>query len=200
MIYVEPERCRRQDFHSLVAYILRQDGGPGGAAFVLFARTAHIVTELQDAADEMQATADYALVRSRRGQRASRPAFHFILSWHPADRPEPEHMQQTAKSALATLGLAGHQAVIVGHNDQGHRHIHVAVNVIHPETGKAAKLGYRLRTMSRWAKDYELRVGVIRCAGRFVAEDRKPRQKRLRRSEWAARKKQKPDTWPGLRP
>lgn len=169
---------------------------------MLFAQPVNLALEAGHAAEEMQAVADTATRSRRRGQRPDRLAFHFVLSWHPDDRPTPAHMAGTAREALATLGLAGHQALIVGHDDNGKPHVHVMANVLHPITGKAAKLGWRYRTMSRWAADYERRHGIIRCGKRHVAKAANENRKRIPRAAWniAEPKKQKADNLPALRP
>ena len=83
-------------------------------------------------------------------------------------------MRETAHEVLRLLGLQDHQAVIVEHTDQPHAHVHLCVNLVHPETGIANTLsndGYKL---DRWCDNYELRMGVIRSPDRrakFAALD-----------------------------
>ena len=83
-------------------------------------------------------------------------------------------MRETAHEVLKLLDLQDHQAVIVQHTDQPHAHVHLCVNLIHPETGIASTLsndGYKL---DRWCDSYELRMGVIRSPDRrakFAALD-----------------------------
>lgn len=168
MIYAEPENARGRSSHGLLAYVLHDHGSSDTAARVSLLRTVNLLSPTIEAAtDEMRATAVMALMGRRRGQRPDRMAFHFILSWHPEDRPTPEHMAETALDALVALGLAEHQAIIVGHGDTNAPHVHVIANAIHPDTGKAAKLGWRYRTMSRWAGGYEESNNCIRCPQRI---------------------------------
>ncbi|MBB4375254.1 hypothetical protein GGD63_008103 [Bradyrhizobium sp. cir1] len=49
-------------------------------------------------------------------------------------------MIEAARETLKALGLEGHEALLVGHNDEPHPHIHVIVNRVNPETGIAAPL------------------------------------------------------------
>ena len=83
-------------------------------------------------------------------------------------------MRETAHEVLKLLGLQDHQAVIVEHTDQPHAHVHICVNLVHPETGITNTLsndGYKL---DRWCDNYELRMGVIRSPDRrakFAALD-----------------------------
>jgi Relaxase/Mobilisation nuclease domain len=48
------------------------------------------------------------------------------------DKPTPEHMIESADAFLKHMGWDGHQAVLVGHNDTEHRHIHIILNGLPP--------------------------------------------------------------------
>ena len=74
------------------------------------------------------------------GRKLEKPVFAFSVSWHPEQKPDKAHMLATAQAAAAVLGLEGHQAIYVCHNDEPQPHVHVLVNRVHPETGKAATL------------------------------------------------------------
>ena len=188
MIYAEPERARGRSFHGLLAYILHDLQHATTSERVMVTAMFNLLAETFDiAADEMRNMVRRTLAARRTGQRPDRLAFHFILSWHEDDHPTAAHMIETARSALAALGLGEHQAVIAGHDDTDKPHVHVAVNIIHPETGKAAKLGWRHRTMSRWAAAYEREQGVIRCPKRFIPKAANESRKRLTEAEWERR-------------
>lgn len=80
----------------------------------------------------MQATA--ALYK-----RTKKAAYHLMIAWHERECPTPEMMQEMALKTLALAGLAGHQALIMGHGDKPHRHLHMMINRVHPGSGKAWK-------------------------------------------------------------
>ena len=99
-------------------------------------------------------------------------------------------MGRAVTGSLQALGLEDRQALIVAHGDTEHPHVHVIVNRVNPENGKAAKLsGSRLR-LSKWAEGYERSQGRIRCQHRVwnnakrARGERVPRQRRLPRSRW----------------
>ena len=129
---------------------------------------------------EMMALCDAAPELKRRGgsppggKKATKPVYAISIEWHPDDNPTKDHMRQTAHEVLKRLGLQDHQAVIAEHTDEPHAHVHLCVNLIHPETGITNTLsndGYKL---DRWADNYELRMGVIRSPDRrakFAALD-----------------------------
>jgi len=130
--------------------------------------------DLSSCAGEMQATADAARMLQKRhrlemgmrpsasGSKFEKPVYALSLSWHPDDVPSPAHMLETARDVLKTLGFEQHQAVIVQHTEKRHAHVHIVVNLIHPETGRMAKLHYDERKLDRWAHSYEIGQNLIR--------------------------------------
>jgi hypothetical protein len=103
---------------------------------------------------------------STKGRKLENPVYCYSLSWAPGEDPSQEEMITVAKESLAALGLAEHETLLVGHNDEPHPHIHVIVNRVHPETGIAAKLSKDFLTLSKWAEGYERSQGKIRCEQR----------------------------------
>jgi hypothetical protein len=100
------------------------------------------------------------------GRKMTKPVYAFTLNRHEADDPDAAHMYETAVQALRTLGLEQHQAVIVEHTDRPHRHVHIVVNLDHPDTDKAASLSNDEHKLDRWADDYEQTQGIIRSPDR----------------------------------
>ncbi len=152
---------------------------------------------------EMKALCDAANdLKKRSGVKATerkltRPVYGFTLNWHEADKPDAAHMRETAFDALRALGMENCQAVIVEHTDRPHKHVHVIVNLVNPETGQAAPLSNDAHKLDRWADDYEVAQGVIRSPARrakFHALDngveppKRPAQA-MSREEWEATRK-----------
>ena len=52
---------------------------------------------------------------------------------------------------------------MVSHTDREHPHIHVIVNIVDPETGKAHSLSFSRKKLSEWAENYERERGKIYC-------------------------------------
>ncbi|HWL52833.1 MAG TPA: relaxase/mobilization nuclease domain-containing protein [Chthoniobacteraceae bacterium] len=100
------------------------------------------------------------------GAKLKKPVFAFSLSWAPEERPEQSVMLAAAKCCLEMLGLAEHQAIVVAHNDQTHRHVHIIANTVHPLTGLVAKLKHTKRKLSDFALQYERENGKIFCKRR----------------------------------
>ena len=192
-------RGRGTSFKGALQYVLH-DKGADTAERVGFIELRNLATDqphgtwremmaLCDAADDLKKRAGVKAT----GRKMTKPVYAFTLNWHEADRPDADHMRQTALSALRALGMENLQAVIVEHTDRPHRHVHVIVNLIDPDTGKAAPLSNDAHKLDRWADDYEVAQGAIRSPDRrakFHALDnglpppKRPAQ--ASREEWEA--------------
>ena len=97
-------------------------------------------------------------------------------------------MIEAGRETLSALGLDQHEVLMVAHNDEPHPHLHLIVNRVHPETGKAAGLSNDHLVLSRWAEAYEKEQGKIRCEERVINNEarRKGQFIRDRRSSNAA--------------
>lgn len=104
--------------------------------------------------------------QSMGGRKLTKPVFAFSLSWHPEQKPDRLHMVAAARQSLATLGFGEHEAVIIAHRDEPHRHVHIIVNRVHPLTGLAASTSNSKLKLSAFARDYEQADGKIYCEQR----------------------------------
>ena len=57
--------------------------------------------------------------------------------------------------SLEVMGLADRRVVMVAHRGTAQPHVHVVVNRVSVEDGRAAKLGNSYLKLSRWAEGYE---------------------------------------------
>jgi hypothetical protein len=104
---------------------------------------------------------------ARQSTRCEKPVYAFSLAWHPDEEaPDKAHMIEAARKALEALGMQEHQALMVAHTDTAHPHMHVIVNRIHPETGKAINLYKDREKLSAWALAYEQARGKLHCPAR----------------------------------
>jgi hypothetical protein len=118
------------------------------------------------------------------GRSCARPVFSFSLAWHP-DEEEPKKwdMIGAARQALMALGLHEHETVMVAHSDRNHPHLHLIVNVVHPETGKASRLSYSRLKLSHWAEEYERQRGKIYCEQRVENNARREQGEKVKYRE-----------------
>ncbi|MGD9924842.1 MAG: relaxase/mobilization nuclease domain-containing protein [Hyphomicrobiaceae bacterium] len=133
------------------------------------------------------------------GRDNTEPVFHYSLAWHKDDKPTHEQMKAAALETLKVLGLGGHQAVMAGHNDKDHMHVHIVVNTVHPATGKTAQLRFTKEKLSRWAEAYEREHG-IHCEERITNNAERDRLKEERRRSAAERQRDPTDVLIGRHP
>ena len=91
---------------------------------------------------------------------------HYSLSWAKDEKPSLKEVGQAVTESLEKMGLADRQAVMIAHRDTAQPHVHVVVNRVSVEDGRAAKLGNSYLKLSRWAEGYEREQGRIRCPQR----------------------------------
>ena len=118
------------------------------------------------------------------GRKLAKPVLHYSLSWAQDETPTKQEMSRAVDGSLEALGLEGHEALIVAHEDTRHPHVHVIANRVDPETGKAAKLGNSKLRLSRWAEGYERDQGRIRCEERVKNNERRRSGEEVVRTPW----------------
>ena len=131
-------------------------------------RAARIMAATAEAGGELKRLAGVAAT----GRKLEKPVCHYSLNWAKEEKPERGEMGRAVEESLKALGMEGHQALIVAHND-GHPHVHVIVNRVNPESGKAAGLSRSKLKLSRWAEGYEREQGKIQCRQREINNDRR---------------------------
>jgi len=145
------------------------------------------------AVNTMYLTAENAeLLKQQAGVRggggtAEHPVKHISLSWHQDDNPSQQHMLATSKQFLQSMGWGEHQAILVAHSDKPHKHVHIILNEVHPETGLLLNHDYECERARKWGLAYEREQGVIRCEQRTLNPEE--REKAMPRNMWAAFKK-----------
>jgi Relaxase/Mobilisation nuclease domain len=121
------------------------------------------------AATFMQATA-------ARSDRIQKPVYHVALSFDPNDPVDRANMERVADRVLERLGLAEHQALIVAHRDRAHAHLHLLVNRVHPDTGRAWERWKDRPTIQQVLREEERALGLREVAGRLASLDRSEHQ------------------------
>ncbi|HEX2842157.1 relaxase/mobilization nuclease domain-containing protein [Hyphomicrobium sp.] len=123
-------------------------------------------------------------------KKCQKPVYHMIISWRPDELPSDVTMREVADRALFDMGLNEHQAVLAAHRDTNHRHLHILVNRVHPETGKA------WHTSKDWARFEQsiarqaLERGMVKVDGRHNTPEKMARaRKRVRDGEYQMEKR-----------
>lgn len=188
-----------RSFKGAALYYLH-DKGAKTSERVAFVETANLPTTNPDIAiASMIDTATNAEILKREagikgGRPLEKPVYAFSIAWHPSETPSKAEQLEAAQEALKRLGLENHQAVFIGHNDTDHPHVHILVNRVCPDTGRAAKVSNDHLTLSDWALAYRKERGQEHfCPNR--AENQAKRQKSyvkddsMTRQQWVAMKK-----------
>jgi hypothetical protein len=179
-----------KSFKGLSEY-LTHDPEAKSAERVAWTHTQNLANDhVPSAVDEMYWTAQNAeLLKHEAGVRAGGrstefPVKHISLNWAPADNPTREHMMVTTQEFLRHMNWHEHQALVVAHDDKAYRHLHVMLNVVHPETGLRLNDDFERRRAQAWALEYERQQGHIHCEQRLSSiEDR---EKAMPRNIWMA--------------
>jgi len=142
---------------------------------------------------------------STRGRKQERPVYHYTLAWHPSETLTMERQVDAARQSLKALGLDDRQALIVGHNDTDHPHVHVVVNLVSSKNGTFPSLSKDYDKLSKWALKYERKNGVVFCKERESNQARRDKgeyvkDQSMTRQEWEAWKaSQAKDIWDAFR-
>jgi hypothetical protein len=174
-----PSVTQGSSFTRAGRYFLR-DKGAESAERVAWSETLNMRTDDPQAAiaimawtarhgDELKRVAGYPAT----GRKLAEPVYQFSLSWHPEEKPDRAEMLRAAGDALAHLRMQDRQAIIVCHNDEPQPHIHVIVNRVHPENGRAAGLHRDYLDLSKWAEKWEREHGKIYCRERVRNNERR---------------------------
>jgi hypothetical protein len=185
-----PKLTRGRSFKKLTAYLMHDkregwaeagDPHPDTAERVGFTRTMNFFGDAAQgdpriAARMMAATWKSAEALKRAagikpgGDKAKAPpVWHNSLSWAKSERVDEAEMMRAAESYLKYQGLGldkGYQTYVVEHTDTEHMHLHVVVNLVHPETGKQANPYRDKQNAQAWARSYEKQRGQIFCHDR----------------------------------
>ncbi len=164
---------RGKSFSGLATY-LTHDPEAETKERVSWTHTLNLANDhVPSAVDEMLWTARNAeLLKQEAGIRAGGRATenavkHLSLNWAPDENPTREHMIETAEGFLRHMNWHDHQALLVAHDDKKHAHVHVMLNVVHPETGLRLDDNFERRRAQAWALEYEKENGRVYCEQRL---------------------------------
>lgn len=167
-----------KSFKGLVRY-LSTDAKANSSERVAWTHTLNLAYDhVPSALDEMIWTARSAdwLKRQAGGRTGGSPlkdpVRHYSLNWHRSERPTREHMIQTVEDFMKFMKWEDHQAIIFHHTDKQHPHVHVVVNAVHPETGRALDSRFDRSRAQRWALAYE-KENTLFCEQRLVPEEQR---------------------------
>ncbi len=172
------------DFHALARYFVEGDTKPPHPDRVAWTLAHNLPTDdPEQAATLMAATAQLS-------KRCRKAAYHAMIAWGLDEKPTPAMMQTIALKTLELAGLGEHQALIMGHGDKPHPHLHMLINRVHPETGRAWETKHDFALFDRIMRQLSDEHGFRYIpAHRFNPEltDDKP-TKPNKRATWAGKR------------
>lgn len=178
---------------------------PSSAGRVWFTETRNCMNnDPFRALDEMWGVADdqaYLKMQAgvKRGGRICEDAVKTLsLSWHKDDQPTPEHMIESADAFMKHMGWDAHQAVLVGHNDTEHRHIHIILNRVNPDSGRTLDDFREQKRAQEWALQYERSQDQVRCEQREINAARQTEKSDERQSSDAKEHKAEASAQPSI--
>lgn len=140
--------------------------------------------------DDMEKVPRMMRATAAQSRKCQKPVYHFLVSWREDEAPADATMRLVADQALADLGLTEHQAVLAAHRDTRHRHLHILVNRVHPETGRAWHTGKDWERLERSIARQALELGFLKVDGRHnTPEKMADASKRVRDSEYQMARK-----------
>ena len=161
---------RGKDFAGLARYLMHA----GGRDRVAWTKTRNLLSEDRtEIAREMR-------VAAAQSSRCKKPVYHMSLSFAAEDRPTHAQMEEACAVVLKDLGLQDHQAWIVAHRDTAHPHVHVMVNRVHPDTGKAWSASHDYRRIERTLRQLEQRWNLVHVPGHHARATGTERPERSR--------------------
>ncbi len=134
------------DFQALATYFIHGKTRP-----THLDRVAWTISQNLGTTDPLLAAAFMAST-AERSRRCKHACYHAMIAWHPDERPTPAVMQEIARKTLALAELGDHQALIMGHGDKAHAHLHMMINRVHPATGRAWSTSHDYRRFDRIMK------------------------------------------------
>lgn len=86
---------------------------------------------------------------------------HLIASFHATDVLSDETLKKVTLEIINRLGYQGHQCLVAEHTDTDHRHLHIVVNKIRPETGKMIEHWRAYKVLAEVARELETSYGFV---------------------------------------
>jgi hypothetical protein len=94
-----------------------------------------------------------------RNLRVKDKTYHLILSFREPSL-EPQRLEAIEDRACAALGFGEHQRLSIVHHDTDHLQVHIAINRIHPTTGRGHSPAFSKLTLDRLCVELETELGL----------------------------------------
>ncbi len=112
--------------------------------------------------------------------QCEKPVYHVSISFDSEDSPTRAQMEAACDAVLRDLGLEEHQAFPLAHCDTAHPHVHMMINRVHPETGRAWSTSHDCRRIEWRLRGLEAEWDLRRVPGHHAREPGHERPDRSR--------------------
>jgi hypothetical protein len=89
-----------------------------------------------------------------------RTLYHSILAPQEGEVLNAKQLKHAVDTLAKNLGMEGHQRIIVEHRKAGRQHFHVVFNILHPGTGKQARLQWTRKIEWNTSRQLEQELGL----------------------------------------
>ncbi len=90
--------------------------------------------------DELKSQQGEMIGLANENTKSKDPVEHYVMSWQAGEQPNEKQIEEAVDILLEEMGLRSHQVIYGLHDDTKNIHLHLAVNRIHPVTGKATRI------------------------------------------------------------
>lgn len=106
------------------------------------------------------ATLEILATQNKNKRSESDKTYHMIVSFPASETPSADVLKSIETYLVASIGLQSHQRISVVHTDTDNLHIHVAINKVHPTTGRNIEPYFDQRALMRACDELEARYGL----------------------------------------
>lgn len=146
----------------------RKDGGSSFdslAKYILDAKGQGEKVEWSTVTNCESTDLDWALAEIKATQESNQrtkgdKTYHLIVSFPPGEDPTKEQLADIEAELCKAIGLADHQRLSAVHADTEHKHIHIAINKIHPQTLNMIEPYYDHYSLAEACQKLEIKHGL----------------------------------------
>jgi hypothetical protein len=126
-----PGRAKHVEVEDIAEYVVGMDeGGYQDSEKVVYHGARGFLT------DDFAAQVAEMIVLAEEATRSPMPVHHWVMSWREGEQPSPAQVDRAVEVFLKQLGVEDHQVIYGLHNDTDNVHLHLAINMVHPDTHK----------------------------------------------------------------
>lgn len=112
--------------------------------------------------DPAEATKEILLTQAANKRSKSDKSYHLVVSFPAGEKPPLATLHAIEDRLCEAIGLADHQRLSAIHTDTAHLHVHIAINKVHPKTGRNVEPYYDKQRLMETCEHLEIAFGLQR--------------------------------------